>query len=70
MGRERPFVQDWRFTARVRTISWTTYSEAAERLALTLSTRPGNTPEPPPPKLRAPGKNQARPARSKLLQIG
>jgi hypothetical protein len=54
MGRERPFVQDWRFTARVRTISWITYSEAAERLALTLSTRPGNTPEPPPPKLRAP----------------
>ena len=47
-----------------------TYSEAAaERLAMTHSSRPGNAPKPPPPKLRAPEEPSGTPSAEQAFAI-
>jgi hypothetical protein len=63
-------VQGWQFAEVREKFTQLTYSEAAaERLAMTHSSRSGNAPKPPPPKLRAPEEPSGTPSAEQAFAL-
>jgi hypothetical protein len=70
VGESVPLVRELQIAERPRSFTQFTYSEAAaERLAMTHSSRPGNAPKPPPPKLRAPEEPSGTPSAEQAFAI-
>jgi hypothetical protein len=69
-ARAPPSCGDCQIAEGPRSFTHFTYSEAAaERPAVTHSSRPGNAPKPPPPKLRAPEEPSGTPSAEQAFAI-